>query len=387
MKINRFVLWPVLGILALWLQTAAASAVIFITNTVISIQNTNYDGQDIVVIGCTLTVDGIHSFSDVLLLDGSKLTHSSPVYGLLVTNELQTLTGTNPSTLDNINVEVGTIVVTDTNLSTTYASGTDYLISSNGESLSYQITRTSGSTIPDGATVFVSYTWLEPPINVGLNLTVSNNVVVEAGSAIDVEGMGLGGGSGPEAGAAPSVPMVGGGGGGNGGYGGSGSSGAAGGISGGFTMTPLTMGSGGGTDFGPGASGGGAVKLVVGGAIWVDGKIVADGADGLSGGSGGGSGGSIWLTSATFGGAGTISANGGAGEPFDGGGGGGGRIAIYYGSTEFAGSFSAHGGTGVAAGGAGTIYTLLTGGRGQVLVDNAGLQGTNSTGVSGTALC
>ena len=391
MRIDR-VLWPVLGILALWLQTTTASAVIFTTNTAIGVKNTNFDGQDIVVIGCTLTVDGTHSFSDVLLLDGGILTHSPGVNGLLpnpiaVTNELHTFGVTGPipnPILDNTNVVVSTIVVTDTNLITTYVAGTDYVIGSTGVSNQYGIARTPGSTIPKGATVFVSYTWLGTPIGAGLNLWVSNNLVVEAGSAIDVVGVGFGGGLGPGAGGAPSGFMVGGGGGGYGGFGGSSPGVAAGGNSYGQTAASGNLGSGGGTDFGPGAAGGGAVILMVGGVIWVDGQIVADGADGLNGGSGGGSGGSIFLlTSATFGGAGTISANGGAGEPFDGGGGGGGRIALYYKSTEFTGNFSAHGGTGAMAGGAGTIfYTLLTG-RGQMLVDNAGLQGADTTGLNG----
>ena len=393
MKVFRHLVGPALVIFALWLQTMAASAVIFATNTAISFNNTNFNGQSIVVIGCTLTVDGAHSFSDVLLLDGGILTHSAGVNGLLpnpfaVTNELQTfgLTGPNPI-LDNTNVVVSTIVVTDTNLTTTYAVGTDYVISSNSAS-QYQIARASGSTIPDGATVFVSYTWLGTPVNAGLNLTVSNNLVVEAGSAIDVVGMGFGAGSGPGFGDAPHdfTLMVGGGGGSYGGYGGSSPEAETHNISYGQITTPTNLGSGGGTDFAGGAAGGGAVKVVVGGAIWVDGQVVADGADGTNGGSGGGSGGSIWLTSATFGGAGTISANGGAGEPSDGGGGGGGRIAVYYGSTEFSGNLSAHGGNGVTAGGAGTIYTRLTGNpAGQVLVDNAGLQGPNAkTPVNGT---
>ncbi len=104
---------------------------------------------------------------------------------------------------------------------------------------------------------------------------------------------------------------------------------------------------------------------------------------GFAEGSGGGSGGSVWLTVGTLAGAGTISANGGMGNGFGlwgGGGGGGGRIAIQYGVNLFFGTTSARGGSGSAWGGAGTIYTKANSQSwGQVLVDNGGQAGTNTT--------
>ncbi len=309
------------GIAALLLPALAAPAAFFTTDTTIGIGNTNYDGQDIVVYHCTLTVDGSHSFSDVLLVNSGVLTHSYSSNGLLP----------NP--------------------------------------------------IIPGAYV-----------NTGLNLVISNNLVVESGSAITTDGKGFGGGFGQGAGksllsdfpyGAPFY-YTSGGGGGYGGFGGSSLGGAPGGVAYGQVKTPTNCGSGGGTGAVVGGAGGGAIFLNVGGDVLVDGQISANGANGINGGSGGGAGGGIWLTAASIEGAGSISANGGLGEEFTGGGGGGGRVAIYTTTNEFMGTMIAQGGAGAVAGGAGTVYTISTNvgnaAFGQVVVDNGGAQGTN-TGV------
>src|ERR1019366_8173007 len=61
-------------------------------------------------------------------------------------------------------------------------------------------------------------------------------------------------------------------------------------------------------------------------------------------------------------------------------GGGGGRIAIQYGVYLFFGATSARGGSGAGWGGAGTIYTVANNqSYGQLLVDNGGRSGTNTT--------
>ena len=66
-----------------------------------------------------------------------------------------------------------------------------------------------------------------------------------------------------------------------------------------------------------------------------------------------------------------------------GGGGGGGRIAIYPSTSQFTGNISAYGGAGFMAGGAGTIYSVYpvpaSGFIAQLLVDNGGQRGTNTT--------
>ncbi len=308
------------GIAALLLPAFTAPAAFFTTNTTIGVGNTNYDGQDIVVYDCTLTVDGSHTFTDVLLVGGGILTHS---------------------------------------------------FSSNG-------------FLPNPANP-------GQPVSTGLNLVISNNLVIEAGSAVTADGKGFGGGFGSGAGGSllsdfpygPPFYYTSGGGGAYGGFGGSSLGGATGGAAYGLVLAPTNSGSGGGAGADVGGSGGGSIILVVGGDILVDGTISANGANGVNSGSGGGSGGGIWLLAQSIEGGGSISANGGAGEPFAGGGGGGGRVAIYATNNNFLGTLVAQGGMGPVSGGAGTVYTLSTNiGNavyGQVVVDNGGASGTNTS--------
>ena len=64
----------------LWLGVVGSSplilAVTFTTAVTISESDTTYDGQDIVVNGTTLTVNGAHRFASLLLTNGAVLTHS-----------------------------------------------------------------------------------------------------------------------------------------------------------------------------------------------------------------------------------------------------------------------------------------------------------------------
>ncbi len=214
-------------------------------------------------------------------------------------------------------------------------------------------------------------------------LTVTSNATVLAGGGIIADSTGYTGGQGPGAGkyAYNSSGNVGAG----GGYGGFGAaSGGAmpayGGSTYGSATAPVDRGSGGGgnpTSY-SGAAGGGAIRLIVTGALLVNGRISANGGDGNGQGFGGGSGGSVWLTAGTLAGAGTISANGGAGNEL-GSGGGGGRVALQYAVNAFEGPISACGGGGHATGGAGTIYTKAnTQAMGQMVVDNGGRNGTNT---------
>jgi len=53
-----------------------AATTTFTNNAVISEANSTFDGQDIVVRGATLTVDGPHAFNSLLLTNGAVLTHS-----------------------------------------------------------------------------------------------------------------------------------------------------------------------------------------------------------------------------------------------------------------------------------------------------------------------
>ena len=62
---------------ALALLATAAHAAVFTNNTTIAVGNTNYDGQDIVVTNCTLTVNGPHSFTSLLVMSNGVVTHTA----------------------------------------------------------------------------------------------------------------------------------------------------------------------------------------------------------------------------------------------------------------------------------------------------------------------
>lgn len=158
--------------------------------------------------------------------------------------------------------------------------------------------------------------------------------------------------------------------GGSGGNGGTGASGPGGysgpgGVVYGDVYFPLSLGSGGGNNIDSGVMGGrggGAIKLLVGNQLTINGIISAHGLNGEStiwGGGGGGSGGSIWINADSILGVGEIKANGGNGGGSwygVGGGGGGGRIAIYTNNLAESIQISVIGGEGGNAGSAGTSY-------------------------------
>jgi hypothetical protein len=149
------------------------------------------------------------------------------------------------------------------------------------------------------------------------------------------------------------------------GYGGNGgaSSVLPGGSAYGSAQQPVDRGSGGGFGWQSatgGGEGGGAIRLTVGGALTVNGRLSAGGDAALQDDGGGGSGGSIWLTAGTLAGNGAIAADGGAGQLYDGGGGGGGRVAIYTPVSAFAGLVSAAGASGAFPGQNGSIYSAST---------------------------
>src|SRR5260370_36220120 len=123
----------------LLLATFIAHAATFTSDTLIGINNTNFDGQDIAVTNCTLTVDGNHAFLSVNLLNGAVLTHSPSTNGLLenrlsATGELQILSSTNAAILNAVAIFTNSIVVT-TPTGGVYQAGIDY-----GLFLSYHFT-------------------------------------------------------------------------------------------------------------------------------------------------------------------------------------------------------------------------------------------------------
>ncbi len=68
--------------LTLFLAESLTAAVIFTKDTFINAGDTNYDGAEIVVSNCRLTIDGFHSFARLELQPGAELTDSGGLPGL-----------------------------------------------------------------------------------------------------------------------------------------------------------------------------------------------------------------------------------------------------------------------------------------------------------------
>ena len=251
----------------------------------------------------------------------------------------------------------------------------------------------SGSFVTFGNLVVETNGVLIPLGGVNGSLAFAN-ALVASGGAIHADGFG-GSTQGTGVGAlSSSGSTYNCGGGGYGGYGGmGGTTNARGGNSygsatfpgiGGNTGSP---GGGSGSSFTPfGGMGGGLLNMRVTGSLTNNGRISADGKIGSGNYAGGGSGGSITLALGKLLGTGVVSANGGPGILPGGGGGGGGRIAITFDTNAYVGSVSAFGGSGINYGGAGTIYLKPNqSNAGQLIVDNGGNAGTNTTYNSSSA--
>src|SRR5262245_53997466 len=170
---------------ALTLPLTCASAILFTNDTLIRFDNTNYDGQDISLTNCAVTIDGVHTFASVQILKGGKLTHDTGTNGVLenrisITNEFHTLTATNPVALNYSNAVATTIVVSDTNGITVYTNLVDYVVGADTNGFP-TIARTPASFIMDGGVVAVSYDVLNTPVPTGLSLIVSNDFTIESG--------------------------------------------------------------------------------------------------------------------------------------------------------------------------------------------------------------
>src|SRR5688572_14165487 len=195
-----------------------AQTITFTTDTTIGIIDTNYDGADIVVTNCTLTVDGAHSFARLQILNGGTLTHTFSPNGLLdnisiVLGEQHVLSGTVPVTLNFSNAVYSTVVVRDLSGSVTYTYAVDYVVL--GVNNLITIARAPVSAIPDGATVRVDYQ-VNNRVQTGLNLVVAGDMIVAGGGSVNANSRGYFGG-GPGVGQRTGSPVSGGGGG-HGGY-------------------------------------------------------------------------------------------------------------------------------------------------------------------------
>ncbi len=143
-----------------------------------------------------------------------------------------------------------------------------------------------------------------------LNLTLTGNLQIDAGAAINLDGKGFSSRKRPGRGAGASGCT----GAGYGGRGGSNPS-SAGGTYYGNPLNPVDIGSGACGWSGTGGAGGGLAKITVAGTLTLNGTITANGTAG-TGNSGGGSGGGINIVTATVAGStGMIRANGGGYRP------------------------------------------------------------------------
>jgi hypothetical protein len=128
---------------------------------------------------------------------------------------------------------------------------------------------------------------------------------------------------------------------------------------------PVQAGSGSSDPYtGGGKYGGGAIRVVAGRRVTVNGTLTANGGNG-GGNPGGSAGGTIFVSAPLFNGAGSLSARGGDSTGLPGGGGGGGRIAIWCGGNGFTGSLDTNsvrgGGVTGSPGSNGTAGTLVFG--------------------------
>lgn len=159
---------------------------------------------------------------------------------------------------------------------------------------------------------------------------VVGSAAIDAGGGIDADGKGRwpvpGNWNGPGAGKSPDS---------GGGYGGQGG-GASGGTTNGSAVLPLDAGSPAGWrvrgDSTVSGVGGGAIHLLVGCGLTLDGTLTADGGAGGYYRGPGGSGGSIFVAAGSVAGTGMMRARGGLPE-LTSGSGGGGRVAVWYGTS------------------------------------------------------
>ncbi len=70
------------------MQNIAAVAIVFKSIATISAENTNYDGGIVIVSGCTLTVNGPHTFESLFVTNNGLVTHSPAPNGEAM-NKLQ----------------------------------------------------------------------------------------------------------------------------------------------------------------------------------------------------------------------------------------------------------------------------------------------------------
>src|SRR5262249_42056411 len=125
------------------------------------------------------------------------------------------------SSLNFSNVNSATILVRDLSGNGFYTNGIDFEVIPQGNGVT-GLLLTPGSSIAEGSTNLVDYQYSGPILPTALTLSVSNDVRIEAGGSINVDGRGFGPGQGLAPGRTGGNPPTGGG----AGHGGTGGAGA-----------------------------------------------------------------------------------------------------------------------------------------------------------------
>jgi len=68
--------WMLVGLCFLILFSSPSYSVTFTSSTIIDWDNTLYEGQDIIIDGCTITINGEHSFNSLAIINSGVLKHS-----------------------------------------------------------------------------------------------------------------------------------------------------------------------------------------------------------------------------------------------------------------------------------------------------------------------
>jgi hypothetical protein len=97
---------------AVLLSLRSALAATFTVNTTISDGNTTYEGQAIVVSGCTVTIDGAHTFDALTVTNGGTVTHTAGASGMVL------------SVSNAVSVAVGAFISANSRGATKHASTT-----------------------------------------------------------------------------------------------------------------------------------------------------------------------------------------------------------------------------------------------------------------------
>ena len=136
-------------------QITCATAVTFTHDAFISFVDQSYEGQDIAVTNCTLTVDGPHTFNSLQVLNGGVVTHSPLSYGpqeftFSVFGEPHQISATVAAyNFNNTNVDETSIVVMNLAQTHVYNENIDYVITFSNQFTLLSLTTNSAMGVGD----------------------------------------------------------------------------------------------------------------------------------------------------------------------------------------------------------------------------------------------